>query len=98
MMSSANEKNLTVILRALASMGQAHLADSMGVSESLISRMKSSGDIDKTAKMLALLGLKVVPAAMVCFDPQYVEHLRALAKIGLNAPAQEQVLDWEDNV
>ena len=91
-----SRKNESAILRALASVGQSHLADSMEVSESLISRMKSSGDLAKTAKMLSLLGLKVVPTSMVCFDPQYVEHLRALAKIGLNAPAEEQVLSWEE--
>jgi hypothetical protein len=91
-----SRKNESVILRALASAGQTHLADAMEVSESLISRMKSNGDLAKTAKMLAHLGLKVVPTAMVCFDPQYVEHLRALAKIGLNSPATAQVLDWEE--
>lgn len=92
----ASRKNHSAILHALARVGQANLAESMNVSESLISRMKSSGDLEKTAKMLALLGLKVVPTAMVCFDPEYVEHLRALAKIGLNAPASEQVLMLEE--
>ena len=94
--SDRSRKNESAILRALASVGQANLATGMEVSESLISRLKSNGDLGKTAKMLALLGLKVVPTSMVCFDPQYVEHLRALAKIGLNAPASEQVLDWDE--
>jgi hypothetical protein len=91
-----SRKNEAAILRALASVGQCRIAESMGVSESLISRMKSSGDLGKTAAMLANLGLKVVPTTMVCFDPAYVEHLRALAKIGLNSPASEQVLEWEE--
>lgn len=94
--SDRSRKNESAILHALASVGQANLATGMEVSESFISRLKSNGDLGKTAKMLALLGLKVVPTSMVCFDPQYVEHLRALAKIGLNAPASEQVLDWDE--
>lgn len=97
-MTAANSarKNEAAILKALASLGQARLADLMGVSESLISRQKSEGHLTKTAEMLAHLGLKVVPAGMKCFDPEYVEHLRALAQIGLTIPAQEQALDWEE--
>lgn len=89
-------KNEAVILRALASLGQAHLADLMGVSESLISRQKSDGQLAKTAEMLAHLGLKVVPVDVQCFDPKYVEHLRALAQLGLRQPSTDQVLNWEE--
>jgi hypothetical protein len=91
-------KNAATILNGMHSFGQSHLAKELDVSESTVSKWKPNGDIDRTAKMLSVLGLKVVPVTAQCFDPQYVEHLRALAKIGLNAPAQEQVLDWEDNV
>lgn len=87
-------KNESTILKALASLGQSHLAERMGVSESVISRQKSSGDLAKTAEMLAQLGLKVVPESVQCFDPVYVEHLRALAQLGLKSPVQDQVLDW----
>lgn len=89
-------KNEAAILRALASLGQAHLAELMGVSESLISRQKSEGHLAKTAEMLAHLGLKVVPERMQCFDPEYVEHLRALAQLGLRQPSADQVLEWDE--
>lgn len=89
-------KNEAAILKALASFGQARLADLMGVSESLISRQKSDGHLAKTAEMLAHLGLKVVPERMQCFDPEYVEHLRALAQLGLRQPSADQVLEWEE--
>lgn len=91
-----SRKNETAILKALASLGQARLADLMGVSESLVSRQKSDGQLAKTAEMLAHLGLKVVPAGMKCFDPEYVEHLRALAQIGLKQPCMSQELEWEE--
>ena len=89
-------KNEALILKALASFGQARLAELMGVSESLISRQKSEGHLAKTAEMLAHLGLKVVPERMQCFDPEYVEHLRALAQLGLRQPSADQVLEWEE--
>lgn len=89
-------KNEAAILKALAGFGQTRLADLMGVSESQISRQKSSGDLSKTAEMLAHLGLKVVPERMQCFDPEYVEHLRALAQLGLRQPSADQVLEWDE--
>lgn len=46
--------------------------------------------------MLAHLGLKVVPERMQCFDPEYVEHLRALAQLGLRQPSADQVLEWDE--
>lgn len=94
--SDRARKNEAAMLKALATFGQAHLADLMGVSESQISRQKSSGDLAKTAEMLAHLGLKVVPESVQCFDPVYVEHLRALAQLGLKYPVQDQVLEWEE--
>ena len=93
---SRAEKNLSAILKALASFGQARLAEKMGVSESLISRQKSEGHLAKTAEMLAHLGLKVVPEGVQCFDPEYVEHLRALAQLGLRQPSADQVLEWDE--
>ena len=94
--SDRARKNEALILKALASFGQAHLAEKMGVSESLISRQKSEGHLAKTAEMLAHLGLKVVPEDVQCFDPEYVEHLRALAQLGLRQPSADQVLEWDE--
>ena len=94
--SDRARKNEALILKALASFGQAHLAEKMGVSESLISRQKSEGQLTKTAEMLAHLGLKVVAEGVQCFDPEYVEHLRALAQLGLRQPSADQVLEWEE--
>lgn len=94
--TDVSRKNETTILKALASAGQARLAELLGVSESRVSRWKSEGDIARTSEMLAHLGLKVVPVTVQCFDPQYVEHLRALAQLGLRHPAGDQVLEWED--
>lgn len=56
------------VLQALAEHGQARAAGLMGVSESAVSRMKD-GQLELVAKLLASVGLKVVPAKYKCLDP-----------------------------
>lgn len=87
-------KNVQVVLQALAATGQNEVARSMAVHESTISRMKD-GQIDTFGAMLAHLGLKVVPAGMKCFAPDYVEALQTLAAIGVKHQAPR--LDWEES-
>lgn len=53
--------NETAMLRALASAGQKRVAETLELSESTVSRWKE-GDLEKTAKSLAAMGLKVVLA------------------------------------
>jgi hypothetical protein len=60
-------KNHTLILQRLASVGQSQLAQALGVSESAVSRMKDK-ELADLSKLLAVLGLKVVPLEMRCFD------------------------------
>lgn len=76
-------KNETAILRALAGLGQKRLAEELGVSESAVSRMKSGGDIAKTADLLAVLGLEVHEAGSLHMKKEYVEAMRVLAGLGL---------------
>lgn len=86
-------KNEAVILQSLAAAGQSTVALAMGVNESTVSRMKG-GDIAHAAALLAHCGLKVVPVTAQCFDPDYVDALRELAKHGVaHGPKQ---LDWSD--
>lgn len=86
-------KNEQVVLQALAATGQSELARAMAVHESTVSRMKDGG-ITQFAAALAHLGLKVVPAGVECFDPEYVSALRTLANVGIQKDAPK--LDWTD--
>jgi hypothetical protein len=88
-----SRKNVQVILQALAATGQNELAKAMAVHESTISRLKESG-IDTFGTALAHLGLKVVPAGMACFDPEYVAALKTLANVGIKQ--QTRTLDWSE--
>lgn len=81
-------KNSSMILRAIAERGSNAAAEGWGIKDHPLTEC--------VAGMLAALGLKVVPERMQCFDPEYVEHLRALAQLGLRQPSADQVLEWDE--
>lgn len=76
-------KNETEILRALARAGQKRVAEELGVSESLVSRMKSGGELAKTADLLAVLGLELHEVGSLHMRRDVAESLRVLAALGL---------------
>ena len=76
-------KNETAILRALAGLGQKRLAEELGVSESAVSRMKSDGELAKTADLLAVLGLELHEVGSLHMRKEVAESLRVLAGLGL---------------
>lgn len=79
-----SRKTAATILQRLSSVGQAALADALGVSESTISRWKD-GDIEKTAITLTVLGLRVVRDDEQTVDPDKLRALVALAEDGFAA-------------
>lgn len=69
-MNTATAREIeTEILRALAERGQCTTADNAGISETRLSRWKGRSDVgggldlEETSRVLASLGLRVVPAA-----------------------------------
>lgn len=86
-------KNEKVILSTLAEVGQLVAANCMGVSESTVSRMKG-GDIEQMSKLLAALGMKVVPVGMHCYPEDEIEALRILAR--RSDVLRADGLSWED--
>lgn len=86
--SSASDTSCKIeraILHALADHGQAHAAAVMGVSESSVSRMKD-GQIEAMSRLLAAIGLKVVPAQYKCLDP-----IKAQAMVTLYEAAMQRI-------
>lgn len=70
-MSAADARSIeTEILRALADRGQGAIADAAGISETRLSRWKNHADtgggldLEETSRVLAMLGLRVVPAVV----------------------------------
>ena len=88
-------KNEKVILSALADTGQAVAATCMGVSESVVSRLKQ-GDIEQLSKLLAACGLKVIPIDYRCYPQDEIEALRILARRSDVLRADN--LNWEASI
>ena len=80
-------KNAFTILQRLSSVGQSRVPESVGVSESTISRWKD-GEIDRLGLTLAVLGLRVVPQDARVVDPAKLAVLMALAEDGLSTLKQ----------
>lgn len=94
---SRARKNLASILKGLGSVGQVTVAEALDQDESTISKMKDK-DLPRLAKMLAVLGLKVVPEEMKCFDPDKIGAILHLAKAHLASieNADQLGLAWDE--
>ena len=73
-----------LMLKQLLSVGQKNIAQSIGLSESTISRWKE-GEIERWCKVIALLDLKLVPFSAQCHPARYIQALKTLAELGLQA-------------
>jgi transcriptional regulator with XRE-family HTH domain len=85
---------VSLIFQRLSSAGGSHVAEALGVSEATISRLKNE-QAEPFAAFLACLRLKLVPAEHECYAPEYIEHLRYFAKVGMQQQEPPK-LDWED--
>ena len=81
------------LLRALDQVGHQPVAAAIGRDVSLISKWKDEGRFSQTARVIAALGLKIVPRNVKCYEPQYVEALQTLAREGLKKEAPQK-LEW----
>lgn len=79
---STARKSLTAILNAVEKVGQNTIAKGCGVDDSTITGDKAKF-WPRFAKTLAIAGLKAVPADNKCYAPEYIEHLRYFAQIGM---------------
>lgn len=84
-----------LILQRLVSVGQKSVADAISVNESTVSRWKE-GDIERWCKVLALLGLKVVPESAMVVNAEYLNSVETLAELGLKAEKKRPgPLGWD---
>lgn len=92
--SALSRKCQSEILRALASTGQKAAGEAIGKSETWVSRFASE-QLKTCADLLAVIGLKVVPAENKCYAPEYIEHLHYFAKRGMADATPELANDYE---
>ena len=85
------------ILQSIEATGQSVVANCVGVDASTITRWKEGkGRIESICDLMAVLGLKVVPMDMQCYNPAKVEILWALAKDNLTRSQQVDDFFHED--
>jgi len=86
-----SRKNASVILQALAAVGQTQVAHSCNVADSTISRLKD-GQIDVLAKVLAACGLKVVDESEITISPTNVAAMETLFKAAVRSTSMAELL------
>ncbi len=84
------------VLKRLASVGQARIAEQLGVNESTVSRWKD-GDIARWARFLALLGLKATPQDYRCYDEKTLSAMLTLARQRMAQLESIEHLQFEDD-
>lgn len=71
-------------------------ADFAGVSKSTVSAWCNENR-DGLGKVLAFLGLKVVPATMRCYDPAEIEAILTLAKSSVRRMRSADDLNFDED-
>jgi len=79
-------RNHSLLLRCVAEVSQKRVAELLGVSETLMSTMKTE-QLERFGALIAACGLKLAPATDQTFDESYISALRTLAKRGLDQAA-----------
>jgi len=88
----------TLALQRISRIGQAKIAEEIGVSPATVSRYVSDPDgLERACKVLTAAGLKVVPATMQCFPPAKVAIFMELARDHLNYLQRPEQLAFEDD-
>lgn len=91
-------KAYTLALHRISRVGQSTVAQEIGTSPTTVSRFVSDPDgLERACKVLAAVGLKVVPVAMQCFPPEKVAIFMTLARDHLNYLQRPEQLAFEDD-
>lgn len=85
-----------IVLQRLASVGQARIAEQLGVNESTVSRWKD-GDIARWARFLALLDLKATPQEYRCYDEHTLSAMLTLARQRMAQLESVEHLQFDDD-
>ena len=88
-------KNFAVVMQRLASVGMRDAAEYAGIDESTVSRWKEK-TINQFSRMLAKLGLKIVPVEMRCYNPKDIEAVFHQAQCWMNHINSADRLVYED--
>ena len=91
-LSERSRKNFSTILRALSSVGQVHAAAGIGVHESTMCKWKDGGELERTAKLLAVLGIRLITDDMKVVRASEFEAILQLAKARMAEMTLDQLV------
>lgn len=75
---------------------QGEIAHALGLKDCSLSRLKTT-HLEEVIKLLALLGIKLVPAELKCYRPDLIEVLfQAVRRQMIAAKSADEVLNWDD--
>lgn len=83
------------VVQVLNRVGSESVASEIGVSEPTVSRLKNE-HLPNLARMLVVLGFKVVPIEMQCYRPESIAAMVTLAKERMDQIKSPSELVWED--
>ena len=89
------KRNMSTILKAMAHVSQAKVAELIGVSGTTISRMKED-DLERLASILAACNLVAMPRSFKSVDPDRLRALTILAKDALERESSDS--GWESGL
>ena len=84
-MSASAQKAEAQLLRAIAELTAVRVAEQVGISPSRFSDLKSDGLVERTAKLVAACGFRLVPVNEPTFDPAHVLAMESLARFYMQA-------------
>ena len=82
-MSNAAEEIETQLLRALRDVGQGRVAGAIELSSGRMSALMSEGLMTRTARIVAALGFRLVPADEPVYEAEYVKSLETLVRLSM---------------
>lgn len=81
---SRTRKNYSLILNHLSAAKQSHVADSLGIHESTISKWKENGELERMARFLAVIDLQVAAKDDRLYKPAEIEAAFILLRGQMN--------------
>ncbi|UGQ44954.1 hypothetical protein [Massilia endophytica] len=84
----------SLALQRISSVGQNNMAERLKTSESTVSRFVAA-DLERACAFLSVLGLKVVPSEMKCYDAKTIDTLMHLAREHLNRLETPEQLSFD---
>ena len=90
------QKNTRILIRRARDVGQIHIADYAGISDTTVSTWFSK-NADSMGKALAYMELKLLPTTVACVHSQeQLDHLLYWAKIGMASMKSAEDLVFDD--